>query len=40
MVPASGFVYQDILYDIKTDLQGYIGYLSPKKKIYVALRGS
>lgn len=38
--PASGFVYQDTLYDIKTDLQGYIGYLSSKKTIYVALRGS
>lgn len=37
---ASGFVYQDTLYDIKTDLQGYIGYLSSKKTIYVALRGS
>jgi hypothetical protein len=37
---ASGFVYQDTLYDINTDLQGYIGYLSSKKKIYVALRGS
>jgi hypothetical protein len=38
--PASGFVYQDTLYDIKTDLHGYIGYLSSKKTIYVALRGS
>ena len=38
--PASGFVYQDTLYDIKTDLQGYIGYISSKKKIYVVLRGS
>lgn len=38
--PASGFVYQDTLYDIKTDLQGYIGYLNSKKTIYVALRGS
>jgi len=38
--PASGFVYQYTLYDIKTDLQGYIGYLSSKKSIYVALRGS
>jgi len=38
--PASGFIYQDTLYDIKTDLQGYIGYLTSKKKIYVALRGS
>lgn len=38
--PASEFVYQDTLYDVKTDLQGYIGYISSKKKIYVALRGS
>ena len=38
--PASGFVYQDTLYDVKTDLQGYVGYLSSKKTIYVALRGS
>jgi hypothetical protein len=38
--PASGFVYKDTLYDVKTDLQGYVGYLSSKKTIYVALRGS
>ena len=38
--PASGFVYQDTLYDVKTDLQGFIGYLSSKKTIYVSLRGS
>ena len=38
--PASGFVYQDTLYDVKTDLQGYTGYISSKKTIYVALRGS
>ena len=38
--PASGFVYKETLYDIKTDLQGYIGYLSSKNTIYVALRGS
>jgi hypothetical protein len=37
---AEGFVYQDTLYDVKTDLQGYIGYLNSKKTIYVALRGS
>lgn len=37
---ASGFVYQDTLYDVKTDLQGYIGYLTSQKSIYVALRGS
>lgn len=38
--PATGFVYEDTLYDIKSDLQGYIGYLSTTKTIYVALRGS
>lgn len=38
--PASGFVYEDTLYDIKTDLQGYIGYLPSTKSIYVSLRGS
>lgn len=38
--PASGFVYQDTLYDVTTDLQGFIGYLSSQKTIYVSLRGS
>lgn len=38
--PATGFVYKDTLYDIKTDLQGYIGTLSTTKTIYIALRGS
>lgn len=38
--PATGFVYKETLYDIKTDLQGYIGYLVSKKSIYVVLRGS
>ena len=38
--PANGFVYKDTLYDIKTDLQGYIGILSSTKSIYVVLRGS
>ena len=38
--PASGFVYKDTLYDIKTDLQGYIGILSSTKSIYVVIRGS
>ena len=38
--PAKGFIYQTTLYDVKTDLQGYIGYLKSKKSIYVALRGS
>jgi len=38
--PASGFVYKDTLYDVKTDLQGYIGILPTTKSIYVVLRGS
>lgn len=38
--PARGFDYKDTLYDIKTDLQGYIGILSSTETIYVALRGS
>ena len=38
--PATGFVYEETLYDVKTDLQGFIGYLSAKKTIYVSIRGS
>ena len=38
--PASGFVYKDTLYDVKTDLQGYIGVLPTTRSIYVVLRGS
>lgn len=38
--PASGFIYKDTLYDIKTDLQGYTGILPSTKSIYVVLRGS
>jgi hypothetical protein len=38
--PASGFVYKDTLYDVKTDLQGYTGVLPSTKSIYVVLRGS
>jgi hypothetical protein len=38
--PATGFVVEDVLYDRKTDLQGYIGYMKNYKTIYVALRGS
>ena len=37
---ATGFVYKDTLYDVKTDIQGYIGTLTNKKSIYVVLRGS
>jgi len=38
--PAEGFIYETLLYDIKTDLQGFIGYLPSYKSIYVSLRGS
>lgn len=38
--PASGFIYKDTLYDVKTDLQGYIGILPEEKNIYVVIRGS
>jgi hypothetical protein len=37
---ASGFTYKETLYDIKTDLQGYIGILPTTKSIYVVMRGS
>ena len=38
--PAKGFIYKDLLYDKKTDLQGFTGVLSSTKSIYVVLRGS
>ena len=38
--PAAGFTYKETLYDIKTDLQGYIGILPTTKSIYVVIRGS
>ena len=38
--PASGFTYKETLYDIKTDLQGYIGILHTTRSIYVVMRGS
>jgi len=38
--PASGFTYKETLYDIKSDLQGYIGILPTTKSIYVVIRGS
>jgi hypothetical protein len=38
--PASGFTYKETLYDVRTDLQGYIGILPTTKSIYVVLRGS
>ncbi len=38
--PASGFTYKQTLYDVKTDLQGYIGILPTTKSIYIVIRGS
>lgn len=38
--PAKGFIYKYTLYDIKTDLQGYIGILPSSKSIYIVFRGS
>ena len=38
--PAEGFVYYDTLYDMKSDLQGFIGVLPSSKSIYVVYRGS
>lgn len=38
--PAQDFIYESLLYDIKTDLQGFIGYLPSYKTIYISLRGS
>jgi hypothetical protein len=38
--PVSDFLYKETIYDIKTDLQGYIGILPSTRSIYVVLRGS
>lgn len=38
--PASGFEYVATLYDVKTDLQGFVGALESTKTLYVVLRGS
>lgn len=38
--PASGFLVKDIVHDIKSDLQGYIGILPSFQKIFVVFRGS
>jgi hypothetical protein len=38
--PASGFITEAILYDAKTDIEGYIGYLKKSKSIYGVIRGS
>lgn len=38
--PAQGWITADVLYDPKTDLQGYTGYLPSQNVIAVAFRGS
>lgn len=38
--PASGFIVKEILYDKKTDVEGYIGILPSTKTIHVVIRGS
>jgi hypothetical protein len=38
--PAKGFIYYYSLYDIKSDLQGFIGVLPKTKTIYIVYRGS
>lgn len=38
--PVSDLVYKHTLYDIKTDIQGYIGILPSTKTINIVLRGS
>lgn len=38
--PANGFLVKDIIYDSKSDLQGYIGILPSHKTTYVVFRGS
>lgn len=38
--PASGFIVKDIIYEYKSDLQGYVGILPSQQKIYIVFRGS
>jgi len=38
--PVNDFIYKETIYDIKTDLQGYVGILPSTKSIYITLRGS
>jgi hypothetical protein len=38
--PANGFIYNETLHDIVTDVQGYIGIIPNMKSIYVVIRGS
>ena len=39
-ISITGFVVSDVIYDPKTDLQGYIGFMPSAESIYVAFRGS
>ena len=38
--PATGFIVTNILYDPLTDLEGFIGYLSSSRAIWIVFRGS
>lgn len=38
--PTTGFVVTNVIFDSKTDMQGYVGYLPSDKSIYVVFRGS
>ena len=38
--PGKGFIVSDILYDSRSDLQGYVGVLPSSKSIFVTFRGS
>jgi len=38
--PADGFKFYRAIYDVKSDLEGFIGYLPSSKSIYVVYRGS
>lgn len=38
--PATGFLVKETIYDLKSDLQGYIGVLPSHKTTYVVFRGS
>lgn len=38
--PVSDFKVTNVIYDVKTDMQGYIGILPSTKSIYVVFRGS
>jgi predicted lipase len=38
--PATGFAVTGIIYDMSTDLEGFVGYLDLTKSIHIVLRGS